>query len=447
MKFHVLRSFALALVVAFGCSTNSVNTSVAGGGDDFPNSTTALAAALAQNTQLYSNWNQFNQVPDSQTTDLSSADSLIMTATATHSGLAKTAATQLQTDSVYWDLSDSSQGFVYLYMIREDIQTLTTEKRTIRYDSLARDSIIGNELVFAVAGTIQNKLTQAVLEYYLYDTDQNGFFDHAFIRYTQPVLGVYFQTSVWALSGNDNNFTVPRERRMYRILSLQISGGDTLQLTDLRDADGDSAIFRPGVANVVTATIMKRSLYPVLTGQPALSTVSLRAALPADDSAHWQMQTFHYTALYADGHSAVVTIAGNRADSLLEPNDSAYVLYQLLSAPGATYDSTSVRFSIKLGSSVNDNPKNALQGYAITQSNNHQIVRYTLYSFVSNVPIYPSTPSDSIGGTIHAQVRYYNGETAWATAVFGNGIFNVTYQTAQGDTVRFKSSIDGTVLQ
>jgi hypothetical protein len=446
MKLHVLCCFSVALALTLGCSKTGV-TNVAGGGDDFPNSKTAIASALAQNTQLYSNWNQFGQVPDSQTTDLGAADSLITSATATHAGLAKAAASQLQTDSVYWDKGDSSQGFVYLYTIREDIQTLINEKRTIRWDSLARDSITGNEFVLAIAGTIENKITKTVLEYYFYDTDQNGFLDQAMIRYTQSVLGLYFQTSVWATSGNDNNFTNPAKRRMNRILTLEISGADTLQLTDLRDADGDSAIFRHGVVNGVTATIVKRSLYPLLTGQPALSTTSLRAALPAADSSHWQMQTFHYTALYTDGHRAVVTIAGTGADSLLVPGDSALVLYQLLSAPGAIYDSASARFSVRLGASVNNNAGNALLAYAITESNNHQVVRYVLYSFVSSAPIYAATPSDSIGGTIHAEVRFDDGTSGWANAVFGNGIFDVTYHPPRGDTVTFRSSIDGTVLQ
>jgi hypothetical protein len=445
MKLHALCCFAVTL--ALGCSKTGINTNVAGGGDDFPNSKTAIAAALAQNTQLYSNWNQFSQVPDSQTTDLGAADSLIASATATHAGLAKTAASQLQTDSAYWDKSDSSRGFVYHYTIREDIQTLTNERKTIRWDSLAQDSITGNEFVLAIAGTIENKLTKTVLEYYFYDTDQNGFLDQAMIRYTQPILGLYFQTLVWATSGNDNNFTNPAKRRMNRILSLEIAGADTLQLTDLRDADGDSAIFRHGVVNRVTATIAKRSLYPLLTGQPALSTTSLRATLPAADSSHWQMQTFHYTALYTDGHREVVAITGTGADSLLVPGDSALVLYQLLSAPGPTYDSASVRFSVRLGASVNNNAGNALLSYAITESNNHQVVRYVLYSFVSSAPIYAATPSDSIGGTIHAEVRFDDGTSGWANAVFGNGIFDVTYHAPQGDTVTFKSSIDGTVLQ
>jgi hypothetical protein len=446
MKLSLPHCFFIVAFLMLGCSKTGVNTNVAGGGDDFPNSKSALASALAQNTQLYSSWNQFGLVPDSQTTNLGSADSLVSSATASHGSLAKAAATTLATDTSFWDLSDSGQGFVYFYTIRDNIQTLTTERLTILYDSLIAAGATANEVVLAIAGTTENKITKATLEYYFYDTDTNGFFDQAFVRYTQPVLGLYYQTLVWATSGNDNNFTIAAKRRINRIATLQISGADTLQMTDLRDADGDSAIFVHGVTNRVSATIVKRSLFPLLTGQPAFSTVFLKATLPASDSTHWQMQIFHSTGLYSDGHREIVTIAGSETDSLLAPNDSAIVLYQRLSAPGANYDTTTVRFSVRLGASVNNNSRNALLAYAITEVNNHLNPRYVLYSFASSAPIYSTTPSDSIGGTIHAEVRFDNGTTGWATAVFGNGIFTVAYQPPQGDTVRFTSTIDGTVL-
>jgi hypothetical protein len=445
MKMHTNGYFALVFALAFCCTRSPVDP-VAGGGDDFPNSKT-VASALAQNTQLYADWNQFGEVPDSQTTNLNAADSLIIAAVGSHTGLTKTTAPQLGADSIVWDLRDSSQGFVALYRIRDEILTLTSEKRTVRYDAAVKDSIIGNEFVLALAGTIENKITKAILEYYLFDTDKNGFFDLAFVRYTMPVLGIYYQTSVWATSGNDNNFTVREKRRLNRVMTLQILGADTLQLTDIRDADGDSAIFRHGIANSVTATIKNRSLYPILTNQRVLSTIDLRATLPATDSSRWEVQTFHCSGLYTDGHREIVTIAGYGPDSLLTANDSAYVLFEHLSAPAAgTYDSTSVRFSVKMGSSVNDKQNHALLSYAITHSNNHLNLRYILFSFVSGAPIYPGTPSDSIGGTIHAEVRFDNGTSGWATAVFGNNVFDVTYQPPEGDEVHFKCNKAGEIL-
>jgi hypothetical protein len=446
MKMHSFGYFALAFVLAVRCTTSTVDPGHAGGGDDFPNSRSTVASALAQNTQLYSNWNQFDQVPDSQTTDLKAADSLIVTATGTHAGLSKTSAQKAISDSTVWDLSDSALGFVSLYRIRDEILTLTSEKRVVRWDAAARDSVIGNEFILAIAGTIENKITKAVLEYYLFDTDKNGYLDVAFVRYTQQILGIYYQTSVWATSGNDNNFTVREKRRMNRIMSLQILGADTLQFTEIRDADGDSAIFRHGMTNSVTATIKNRSLYPILTNQRVLSTIDFRATLPATDSSHWQMKTFHGSSLYTDGHRELVTIAGNGTDSLLVPNDSAYVLFENLSAPGTTYDSTSVRFSVKLGSSVKDKTGNALLSYVITHSNNHQNLRYILYSFVSGAPVYAFTSPDSVSGTIHAEVRFDNGSSGWVTAVFGDGIFDVTYQPPEGDIVHFKCTKDGEVL-
>jgi len=446
MKLHTFGYLFLAFVLSFRCSTGTVDPGLAGGGDDFPNSRNSVALALAQNTQLYANWNQFGQVPDSQTTDLNSADSLIVSATGTHSGLSKASAQNALSDSTVWDLSDSAQGFVTLYRIRDEILTLTSEKRTVRWDAAAKDSIIGNEFVLAVAGTIENKISKAILEYYFVDTDKNGYLDAAFVRYTQQVLGIYYQTSAWATSGNDNNFTVREKRKLNRVLSLQILGADTLQLTDIRDADGDSTIFRHGIANTVTATIQNRSLYPILTNQRVLSTIDLRATLPATDSSRWEVKIFHGSSVYTDGHTEQVTIARNGPDSLLIPYDSAYVLFENCSAPGTSYDSTTVRFSVKLGSSVNDKSGNALLSYVITSSNNHQNLRYVLFSFVSDASIYAATPSDSVGGTIHAEVRFDNGTSGWATAVFGNGLYDVTYQPPQGAIVHFKSDKDGTVL-
>jgi hypothetical protein len=288
-----------------------------------------------------------------------------------------------------------------------------------------------------------------VLEYYLFDTDKNGFFDLAFVRYTQPVLGVYYQTSVWAVSGNDNNFTAREKRRMYRVMTLQILGADTLQLTDIRDADGDSSVFKRGATNIVAVTIKSKSLYPILTNQRVLSTINLRATLPSSDSSHWEVQTFHSASVYTDGHSENATIAGYQADSLLRPNDSAYILFENFSAPaaaGGTYDSTTVRFSVMIGASVNDKQHHALLSYSIMHINNHQNVRSILFSFVSDDPIYPATPPDSIAGTIHAEVRYEDGTSGWGTAVFGNGIFDVTYQPPTGDVVHFKCDKDGQIL-
>jgi hypothetical protein len=158
------------------------------------------------------------------------------------------------------------------------------------------------------------------------------------------------------------------------------------------------------------------------------------------------MKIFHCSSLFTDGHREMVTIAGNGADSLLIPNDSAYVLFEHLSAPANTYDSTTVRFSVKLGSSVNDKPGHALLSYAIIHSNNHANLRYILFSFASDAPIYPRTLSDSVGGTIHAEVRFDNGTSGWATAVFGDGVFDVTYQPPKGDVVHFKCNKDGEIL-
>jgi hypothetical protein len=437
---------SIVIGLATGCSTNAVDPGVAGGGDDFPNSKNTVASTLAQNTQLYSDWNQFGQVPDSQSTDLATADSLVASATGTHTALSKASSGKALNDSISWDLSDSASGTVLLYRVRDDLLTLTSEKRAVRWDLAARDSVVGNEFVIALEGTVENKITKSVLEYYFFDTDQNGFFDLAFIRFTQQVLGIYYQTSVWAVSGNDNNFTVRAKRRMYRVMNLQILGADTLQLTDIRDADGDSAIFKRGVVNAVTATIRSKSLYPVVTNQPAISAVSLRASFPATDSSHWVVQTFHSTSVYSDGHSENVTIAGTQADSILRPNDSAVIIFQSLSAPALTYDSTTVHFSVMLGASINDNQHHALLSYAITYVNNHQNVRSLLYSFVSDAPIYPATSPDSIGGTIHADVSYADGTSGWATAVFGDGIFDVTYQPAAGSSVHFKCTKDGVVL-
>ena len=448
MKLFACVVMAMALGLTLGCSTSAVDPVIAGGGDDFPNSKTAIASTLAQNTQIYTDWNQFEQVPDTQATNLNAADSLIMSATGGHAGLAKARAENALGDSLSWDLADSASGTVLLYRIRDDLFTLTSEKRAVRWDANARDSAIGNEFVLAVAGTIENKITKSVLEYYLFDTDTNGFFDLAFVRHTQPVLGVYYQTSVWAVSGNDNNFGVREKRRIYRVMTLQILGADTLQLTDIRDADGDSAIFRRGTANAVTATIKSKSLYPVLTNQRVLSTINLRATLPSSDSSHWEAQTFHCVSVYTDGHSENVTIAGYQADSLLRPNDSAYILFESFSAPaaGGAYDSTTVRFSVMVGASVNDKQHHALLSYSIMYVNNHQNVRSILFSFVSDDPIYPATPPDSISGTIHAEVGYQDGTSGWATAVFGTGIFKVTYQAPNGDTVHFICNKDGEVL-
>jgi hypothetical protein len=444
MKMHRYGYFALVLALAFCCTRSPVDP-VAGGGDDFPNSKT-VASALAQNTQLYADWNQFGEVPDSQTTNLNAADSLVIAAAGSRTAMAKTTAPQLGADSIVWDLGDSSLGTVSLYRIRDDIFTLTIEKRTVRYDAAAKDSVIGNEFVLAIAGTIENKISKATLEYYLFDTDKNGFLDLAFVRHTQPVLGIYYQTSVWATSGNDNNFTVREKRRLNRVLTLQVLGADTLQLTDIRDADGDSAIFRHGIANSVRATIKNRSLYPILTNQRVLSAIDLRATLPAADSCHWEMKIFHCSSLFTDGHREMVTIAGNGSDSLLIPNDSAYVLFEHLSAPANTYDSTTVRFAVKLGSSVNDKSGHALLSYAIIHSNNHSNLRYILFSFASDAPIYPGTPSDSVGGTIHAEVRFDNATSGWVTAVFGSGVFDVTYQPPKGDVVHFKCNKAGEIL-
>jgi hypothetical protein len=435
---------AMLVVAVFNCSNDTV--APVAGGDDFPNSKT-IAMALADNTKLYSNWNQFSLVPAASSTDLRKSDSLIVNAIGTHAGLGKSKVAGLHIDSIAWDLHDTAAGIASLYYLRNSIVMLASEKRTVRWDTNAKDSIIGNEFVHAIDGKNENLFTKATLYYSLIDGDRNGFLDTATISLVEPFLGINNVTTVQATSGNDNSFTIRDKRRIFFVQTMQIVGADTLQRHELRDADGDGAILKANARNAVFATIANRSAYPILTNQRALSTINLRATLPTGDSMKWEVNWFNQTAVYTDGHRESITIAGNGPAGSIVPDDSAYILYETLAGTSSRYDSSSVRFSIQLGATINDVTKHALKAYTVRFVSNYQNPRLLVFAFTATTPISAKTPLESVGGTIHAEIRLNDGTSGVADASFGNRFFEITYQTSDGTTKHFKCGQDGVLIE
>jgi hypothetical protein len=435
------------IISSIGCSTNSV-APVTGGGDDFPNSRSAIALQISQNTDLLPKWTQFIESPDTQSLMLSPADSLMASVPIWNKSFEEhTNATQVG-DSIKWDYKDTSSGIATLHIMRDELLSLKKETRTVLFDSLAKDNIIGNEHLRAIYGRIDYKLNGTSLSYKAFDSDHNGFLDTAFELLQQPALLGTKSTYIGLTSGNDNNFTNKQKLRVFCLGKFQILGVDTIQSSLIYDSDGDGSIFCKGGQNIVNGIFYNKNLLPIqVINQRLYSITNLQAQLPDNGENRWIERIYHQTSYYMDGHRERVSVAGNSPDSILRPNSTAYLLWEHTNSQNDEYDSTRVRFSLQLGASVMDPSQHSLLKYNVSYSNNHYDIRSAIYSFTPNAPLFATSQVDSIGGAIHMEVHFSDTTYGSLDAAFAHGFFDIMYFTPDGKTQRFRSNRSGEIVQ
>ena len=445
-NIHLYLLYTL-LIGSIGCSTNSVDP-VTGGGDDFPNSRSAIALQIAQNTDLLPKWTQFIESPDTQSLMLSPADSLVASVPIWNKSFDEHATAMLFGDSIEWDYKDSSAGIAMLHIVRDELLSLKKETRTVLFDSLAKDNIIGNEHLRAISGRIDYKLDWTSLFYRAFDSDFNGYLDTAFELLQQPTLWGTKSTYIGLTSGNDNNFTIKQNLRVFCLGNFQILEDDTIQSSLISDADGDGSIFCKGGQNIVNGIFYNKNLLPIqVINQRLYSITNLQAQIPDNGENRWIERIYQQNSYYMDGHRERVSVSGNSPDSILRPNSAAYLLWEHTNSKNNKYDSTSVQYSLQLGASVMDPSQHSLLKYNVSHSNNHNDIRSAIYSFTPNAPLFANSQVDSIGGAIHMEVHFSDNTSGSLDATFNHGLFDIVYFTPDGKTQRFRSNRNGDVVQ
>lgn len=281
-KFYsALLVFALALASAFftGCLFSTKDERQAGGAEDFPNTLEVLGKAAIAQIETQGEWDEFGNMPsavnglsewDSSLTDSETVSPRIKL------GLAKK--TAMQADTVFWDMRDTTQGYVRRIYVRNGLGVQRDEDTLVfAYDEAFKANDYSAVTVLARHG--RSVRLAGIKAWSFTDGDAVKGVDQGNLTYVanfaQSVrshfIEVRVDSTVGAQSGlamanltllRDTLFAVDRlmqwrnfEPVSYRF--VRVRGADTLETLVLRDADGDGRIFKgdSGWVSLVHVTV------------------------------------------------------------------------------------------------------------------------------------------------------------------------------------------------
>jgi hypothetical protein len=258
---NVIARLILCVALFLGCSSP---TSIAGGGTDFPNSTT-MGAALSSNIASGNQWGDSVMLADTLPS-LSYGRPIAIPAFPAVAGTSKTVAAASQT--LTYNLSDTGTLRIVTAIYLNSIPDSLTESDTIviLYDSAYRVGVRANFHIYRYRG--EKIFPAAALDqhYSFTDADGDGILNNRNGLPNQATL-VWSSTDASGTTafadltfdgGADNNLRTATDNRILAFRKGRIGKtGDTLTSAVFFAYDGDSVIFVPGNADSCLIRVLK----------------------------------------------------------------------------------------------------------------------------------------------------------------------------------------------
>ncbi len=238
-----------AALLFLGCSSP---TSLAGGGTDFPNSTT-MGAALSSNIASGNQWGDSVMLADTLPS-LSGGSTIAVPAFPAVSGASKTVAAASQ--SLTYNLSDTGSLGIVTALYSNTIPDSLTESDTIviLYDAAWRAGVPANFHIYSYRGEKVFSASSLDQHYAFTDADgdsilnnRNGLPNRATLLWScTDSSGTTVFAGLTFNGGADNDLTTAADNRILACRTGRIGRtGDTLATTVFFAYGGDSVIYRP----------------------------------------------------------------------------------------------------------------------------------------------------------------------------------------------------------
>jgi hypothetical protein len=418
-----LPALALALALAFaltglsGCLFET-ETRVAGGAEDFPNTLAALGASTATDLSAHADWDQFSNLPQ---VDLGSADSLVgnpaplVKATAPVPASAKAArAAQAAPDTV-WDLSDTATLGVGRRYIRDSgLVRIQADTTVFRWDDRARDGIAGNETLLEDRG---GKLFRSRLEAYRYENlDSAGGFDRGtFYEADLKATGAVQHRLIVVMPGSDGDFAARADNRPVYFATARTRDGDTLDVFEVEDADGDGRLWGEHDSGLVE--VRHRQTDPLLRPAVASFTQRMRAMFFRQTGKTYPI-SYSETRIDTNGRKVSFSVKGYRdgADSTFGPGDTVTVTVRTTPSPGSEsrFEERTARYRIRLADAPGQHAGNTLMHFSMETRWREGAFRKrplvsTRLAFVPDGPVPAGTAS--VTGRVKVEAVFADGGT------------------------------------
>ncbi|HLP41050.1 MAG TPA: hypothetical protein VK465_06050, partial [Fibrobacteria bacterium] len=346
MRSRLLPSSLLCLLLSAltGCLFED-DDKVAGGAEDFPNTLAALGGSTAGNIAAHGEWDQFASMPQ---LDVAQADSLVVgpgevglpTAKAGASPAAKGSATiaaAVTAAETVLDLSDTATlGVGRIYFRDEGLLRVRTDTVVFLWDDKARDSVRGNETLLEKRGSELLKARFNLKAYRFENLDSTGGFDRAVFHEAdlKAATGAVHHKALVVMPGPDGDFSARADNQPVYYATARTLAGDTLDILEVTDADGDGRLWGAGDSGLVDARY--RLTEPALRPTVAQVTQRLKAMLFKEAGRSYPV-AFSETRLDKDGRKVGFSVRGFRggADSTFGPGDTVVVTVRTTPPPNS----------------------------------------------------------------------------------------------------------------
>ncbi len=423
-----------------GCSSSS--GPVASGAQDFPNSKTAVVgiAKTVLDTTRHSD-SYAMQAPDSSGFTVTYPDE-------PDQSLSKALADTV--DTTWWDLSDSSSGYVTRYYLYSDsIYTRRDTFLTAYYPGVATWWWTkGNAGVREHRGSIEwsNSSVESV-RFRRENPDTNQVMDREWANWVfAPSNGVQVSIESSSRPGPDSSFDWWFDNMVDTIAILKKAGDDTLSWDRTADVDGDGILWEYGVQDSFVV------FHESISTAPDEATGVCRSEL-------WSTLLLHPTDLmwsfplryqsetrYCNGTTLDIEAGGPREDSLCYPGDTAWVHLCFAWPDDDTLTSLLLHMHVvpDIHPLVDTARNEATLVNAGVRCHTGPVIDASL-TFVPSAAFYLS--DTTLVGTYTMDVTLRPEGTAKVTGSVDSTGISAEYQDSRGETGQFMIEWDGTLRE
>lgn len=412
-----------------GCSSTD-SGGLAGPGDDFPNSRTAVRTAVSACLDAGSAWRQVDVLGDTLP-EAAEAESLMVAPLAPHAGGGGTPkrAAGAEWDSVVVDFSDTSLGLLHVYRFANDFFVVSTQMLTMKYNRAALDSIEGNDTILTLIGQTELVFSDERYEYSFADIDTSGTLDTGEVTHVKDGRFTTTVTSVTGTSGD--NFAATVTIATFDQVVLGAVAGDTLSSVSLADYDNDGALYdSTGDSNAIRVAVVEKN--PDLVGQPHIARRRSVLVLTLGESGAWIATRLAINNTLRRGGGEYLALIGPHADSSFYGGDTASLVLRRWGAANEGIDTLHISFDIALASRVTNYAAHRLVAFEARGGAARLGIESFQFRFVPDSP--KRWSAFELKGTLSAAIEFRNNAHAGLSGtVDGDSVF-VEYYDSWGTT-------------
>ncbi len=417
------------LAAWLGCSSTD-SGSLAGPGDDFPNSRTAVRTAVSACLDAGSVWRQVDVLGDTLP-DAGEAESLMVAPLTpnTAAGGAPKRAAEIEWDSVVVDFSDTAVGLLHVYRFTNDFFVTTGQALTLLYNRAALDSTDDNDTILSLIGRTDLVFSDERYEYTFADSDTNGTLDTGEVTHVKETR---FTTTVTSVAGtSEDNFAAAVNIVVFDQVVVGAVAGDTLSSVTLADYDNDGTLYdSTGDANAIRVEVVEKN--PDLVGQPHIARRRSMLVLTLTESGAWTTTRLTINNTLRRGGGESLALIGPRADSSFCGGDTAALVFSRRGAANGGIDTLHISFEILLAPEISRYAAHRLVSLEARGGAPALGIESFRLGFVPDAP--KKWSAFALKGTLNAAIEFRNNARAGLSGTVDEDSVYVEYFDSWGRT-------------